>query len=82
MRSTIKLTEAPPGMDTDIVATGPLLIGAGAAYAKALGGPIKFVAEVNAIAGIPVIDKLGSDPGFQLNFGVQFDVNLGLMFGF
>ena len=82
MRSTIKLTEAPPGMDTDIVATGPLLVGAGAAYAKALGGPIKFVAEINAIAGIPVIDKLGADPGFQLNFGVQFDVNLGLMFGF
>lgn len=82
MRSTIKLTEAPPGMDTDIVATGPLLIGAGAGYMKSLGGPIKFVAELNAIAGIPVIDKLGADPGFQLNFGVQFDVNLGLMFGF
>lgn len=82
MRSTIKLTEAPPGMDTDIVATGPLLVGAGAAYSKGLGGPIKFVAELNAIAGIPVIEKLGSNPGFQLNFGVQFDVNLGLMFGF
>jgi hypothetical protein len=82
MRSTIKLTEAPEGMDTDIVATGPLLVGAGAAYTKPLGGPIKFVAEMNAIAGIPVVEKLGSNPGFQLNFGVQFDVNLGLMFGF
>jgi hypothetical protein len=82
MRSTIKLTEAPADMNTDIVATGPLLVGAGAAYTKGLGGPIKFVAELNAIAGIPVIEKLGSDPGFHLNFGVQFDVNLGLMFGF
>jgi len=82
LRNTIKLSEAPADMNTDIVASGPLLIGAGAAYTKALGGPIKFVAEANAIAGIPVIDKLGADPGFNLNFGVQVDVNLGLMFGF
>ena len=82
MRSTIKLTEAPEGMDTDIVATGPLLVGAGAAYTTGLGGPVKFVAEVNAIAGVPVVDELGSMPPFHLNFGVQFDLNLGLMFGF
>ena len=83
MRSTIKLTEAEMGMDTDIVATGPLLVGAGAAYTAALGGPIKFVAELNAIAGIPVIGELGAEPNtFKLNFGVQFDLNLGLMFGF
>ena len=58
------------------------MIGAGAGYTKALGGPLKFVAEVNAIAGIPVVDKLGADPGFKLNFGVEVDANLGLMFGF
>ncbi len=85
LRNTIKLTMAEAGMDTDIVAMGPLLIGAGAGYAKSLGGPLKFVAEVNAIAGIPVIGEIGGDPmdgGFKLNFGVEVDANLGLMFGF
>jgi hypothetical protein len=82
LRNTIKLTEAPAGMDTDIVALGPLLLGAGAGYIKSIGGPIKFVAEANAIAGIPVIGEMGTNPKIPLNFGVQFDVNLGLMFGF
>jgi hypothetical protein len=84
MRSTIKLTQAPnPAMDTDIVATGPLLIGAGAGYVKGLGGPVRFVFELNALAGIPVIDEMGTAPNnFKLNFGVHFDANLGLMFGF
>ncbi len=82
MRNTIKLTQAEDGMDTDIVAMGPLLVGAGAGYTMALGGPLKFVAELNAIAGIPVVDKLGADPGFKLNFGVEVDANVALMFGF
>jgi hypothetical protein len=82
MRSTITLEMAAPGMDTDIVATGPLLVGAGAAYTTPLGGPIKLVAEANAIAGIPVIDEMGTMPKFKLNFGVHFDLNLGLQIGF
>jgi hypothetical protein len=82
LRNTITLTEATPGMVTDNVALGPLLVGVGAAYTKGLGGPIKFVAEASALAGIPVIDHLGSNPEVPMNFGVQFDVNLGLMFGF
>jgi hypothetical protein len=82
LRNTITLTEATPGMDTDIVALGPLLVGVGAAYTKGLGGPIKFVAEASALAGVPVIDHLGSNPEVPMNFGVQLDVNLGLMFGF
>jgi len=82
MRSTIKLTEAPEGMDTDIVATGPLLVGAGVGYTKPIAGPVKLLAEANALAGIPVVDELGTMPSFHLNFGVQLDVNLGLMFGF
>ncbi len=81
MRSTIKL-EMAEGGDTDIVATGPLIAGIGAAYAKPLGGPIRFVAEANALAGIPVIDEMGTMPKFKLNFGVHVDVQLGLQFGF
>jgi hypothetical protein len=82
MRNTIKVTTAAPGMDTDIVALGPLLVGGGAAYTKGLGGPVRFVSEFNALIGVPVIGKLGSNPGFNLNFGVQFDLSLGLQFGF
>ncbi len=82
IRNTIKLTEAAEGMDTDIVAIGPMLVGAGVGYAAALGGPIKFVAEVNALAGIPVKKEIGGEVKSRMTFGVEFDFNLGLMFGF
>lgn len=80
IRNTIKLREANPEMDTDIAAIGPLLAGVGAGYIASLGGPLKLTAELNTLAGIPVVDELGSAP--RLNFGVQIDVNVGLLFGF
>ena len=69
-RNTVKLCDqAIPaqGMDTDTVALGPLLVSAGLAYTSALGGPMRFLFEVNSIAGIPVIDEFAcadpDDPG-------------------
>jgi hypothetical protein len=80
IRNTIKLTETTePGMDTDIVAIGPLLVGAGAGYNLALSGSLKMIAELNALAGIPVTKKIGES---HLNFGVQLDFSLGLAVGF
>jgi len=79
IRNTIKLTESMPGMDTDIVALGPMLVSAGAGYTAALGGSIRLNAELNAIAGIPVVKTIGES---HLNFGVQFDFALGLAVGF
>ena len=79
IRNTIKLSEAPDGMDTDIVAMGPLLVGAGGGYSAALSRIIRFEAQLNAIAGIPVVKTIGES---HLNFGVQFDLSLGLSFGF
>jgi len=91
LRNTVKLADqAVPemGMDTDTVALGPLLVSAGLAYTSALGGPMRFLFEVNSIAGIPVIDEFAcADPNDKSTcvhpqFGVQFDINLGLIFAF
>ena len=79
MRNTIKLTTTTPGMDTDIVAQGPLLLGAGVGFIKHLGGRVAFVADVSALAGIAVVDKLGTT---KVNSGVGADLSLGFAVGF
>ncbi len=79
MRNTIKLDNNTDGMDTDIVAQGPLLIGAGIGFSKKLGGSLAFVADLSALAGIAVVDKLGTS---TLNSGVSADLSLGLALGF
>ena len=89
IRNTVKLTDpVEEGMDTDTVALGPLLVSAGASYLSDLGGPMRFVFEVNAIAGIPVVEEFScADPDdsstcVRPEFGVNFDINLGLLFAF
>jgi len=79
IRNTVKLTEARSDMDTDIAAVGPLLVGAGAGYIAPLGGPLKLSAELNVLAAVPVVGTIGTS---KLNFGVQTDFNVGLIFGF
>lgn len=79
IRDTIKLDGAPPDMDTDVVAIGPLFVTGGAGYSAALGGSLALIAELNAVAGIPIVSELGQS---RLNFGVQLDFNLGLHIGF
>ena len=80
LRNTIKLDNAPAGMDTDVVAQGPLLVGAGVGFRKNLTGSIAFIADLSALAGIAVVDHLGSAP--KLNSGVAADLSLGLALGF
>jgi hypothetical protein len=79
MRNTIKLQMQSNGGDTDIVAQGPLLIGAGIGFMKKLSNNIAFMADVSALAGIAVVDKLGTA---RLNSGVGGDVSLGVAVGF
>lgn len=79
IRNTIKLTESQQGMDTDIVAFGPMLLGGGLGYSAALGRTIRLNADLNVLAGIPVVNKIGES---HLNFGVEFDFALGLLVGF
>ncbi len=79
MRNTIKLTAATAGMDTDIVAQGPLLVGAGIGYMKKLGGSVAFVLDLSALAGIAVTKQIGTT---KLNNGIGADLSLGFAFGF
>jgi hypothetical protein len=81
LRNTLKVDAMTmPGMDTDIVAQGPLLVGAGLGYTRHLGGSVAFLAQLDAIAGIAVVDKLGS--AINLNTGFGGDLSLGLSVGF
>jgi hypothetical protein len=79
IRQTVKVVDEPEGMDVDTSAIGPMLVGGGVGYTKPLSGPVRLNAEVNTTIGVPVVSELGTA---QLNFGVQFDVNVGLMFAF
>ena len=79
MRNTIKLEMQPGGGDTDIVAQGPLLVGAGIGFKKSVSNNLAFVVDFSALAGIAVVDKIGTA---KLNTGVGGDVTLGLAVGF
>ena len=80
IRNTIKLDNPKaPGMDTDIVAQGPLLIGGGLGYTKKLSSHVAFLVDLSVIAGIAVTSSLGSSPA--LNSGVTADVSLGFAVG-
>jgi hypothetical protein len=79
MRNTIKLTTNTPGMDTDIVGQGPLLVGGGIGFLKRLSGKVAFVADLSALAGVAVVDKVS---GVNVNTGIGADLSLGLAIGF
>ena len=82
LRNTLKInaTADMPGMDTDVVAEGPLLFGLGVGYKKHLNNAFAFLAELDALGGIAVADKLGS--AIHLNTGFAADLTLGLSVGF
>lgn len=80
LRNTIKLNNAMDGADTDIVAQGPLLIGAGIGFTKRLSGNFSFVADLSALGAIAVVDKLGTTP--NLNNGLAADLSVGFAVGF
>ena len=81
IRNTVQLKNSMPGQDTDIYASGPLLIGAGVGYSKRLGGSIMFVADASMLAAIDIggANAMGqsSVTGFPLNSALNFDVALG-----
>lgn len=79
MRNTIKLDTGTAGMDTDIVAQGPILVGAGIGFMKKLGGNFAFVADLSALVGIALGDKVGTT---RVNTGFGADLSLGLAVGF
>jgi hypothetical protein len=80
LRNTIKLDNSTPGMDTDIVAQGPLLIGGGVGFTKRLSGNVSFLADFSALAAIAIVDSFAGAP--QLNSGFGADLSIGVQLGF
>jgi Tetratricopeptide repeat len=80
LRNTIKLDNTMPNMDTDVVAQGPLLLGAGIGYIRHISSSVAFLVDLDAMAGIAVAKKLGS--AVHLNTGVSADMRLGVAVGF
>jgi hypothetical protein len=81
LRNTIKLNMADPGMDTDIVAQGPLLVGAGLGYHKKITNNIAFLFDLTVLAGIAVTDSFSAFTAPVLNSGVSADLSLGFSIG-
>ncbi len=82
IRHRIPLNKSASSMvegSVDTSATGPLFLGGGAKWEKALGNALRFTADLNMIIGIPVTDKIGTA---RLGFAVNVDVNLGLAVAF
>lgn len=86
IRHTVKVEEGEAGMDTDTTASGPILIGAGIGYKKPLSRVMHLVGELNSLAAIPgPVKEIGTCPGsgcVKPHFGVQLDINLGLLVAF
>lgn len=89
IRNTVQIKDAADDtMNTDTTAMGPVLLGGGVGYAKSLGGPMRIVAEVNALAAFTAgFDELGAcgegqDGCVRPKTGAQVDANLALLFAF
>ena len=87
LRHTVKIENQPDNMNTDTTASGPILLGAGAAYIRPLSGPMKFMVELNALSAFTAgISELGDCPDgascVRPSFGLQVDANLGILFAF
>jgi hypothetical protein len=80
LRDVIQVDSTMPGMDTDVVAQGPLLVGAGAGYTRHLGGAFALLVDLDVIGAVAVADKLGT--AIHLNTSVGGDLRLGLAVGF
>jgi hypothetical protein len=80
VRNAIRLTTDMPDMDTDIVAQGPLLLGAGIGYAWRLGGSFALLVDLDAIAGLAVVDRLGT--AIHLHTSAGGDLRAGVAVGF
>ena len=80
LRNTIKLDNAMPGMDTDIVAQGPLLLGGGVGFTRRLSGNVAVLADLSALAAIAVVKSMGPAPVLNNGFGI--DASVGVQVGF
>ena len=78
LRNTIKLDNSMPGMDTDVVAQGPILLGGGVGFVKPLASSVAIVGELSVLAGIAAFPMAGLSPTFNTGFGIDLSVGLQL----
>lgn len=79
VRQTIRIDNGGNGMDTDTAAIGPILAGGGASYVHPLGERLGLVAGGEMLVGLPVVETIGST---KPQFGVQLDLDVGVVFAF
>lgn len=79
MRNTIKLDNSMAGMDTDLVAQGPILVGAGIGFTRRLSSSVSFVFDLSVLAGLAAFSMPGLSPVFNSGFGA--DLSLGIQLG-
>ena len=78
-RHTVALAESTSGGDTDTAAAGPLLAGVGVGYVLALSGPLRLSADLDLLAGVPVVAEF---VGAETVFGVSIGLNVALQAAF
>jgi hypothetical protein len=80
VRNAIRLSTEMPNMDTDIVAQGPLLFGTGFGYTWRLGESFALLVDLDAIAALAIVDKLGT--AIHLHTSAGADLRAGVAVGF
>lgn len=75
LRHAVKVDNPEPGMDTDVLAQGPLLVGGGIGATLHLTRSLALFADVSVLGGLAVVNHLGNS---VLNSGVAGDLTLGM----
>lgn len=75
LRNAVKVENADPGSDTDVLAQGPLLIGGGAGARRKISKNASLFADISVLAAIAATHHLGNTP---LNSGIAADLTIGV----
>jgi hypothetical protein len=86
LRNTVSLSNSPSGMNMDVVALGPLVVGGGGEYAKKLTDKALFIVSGTVVGGFAFggsTNAMGNSTltGAPINNGVGFDLSLGVAYG-
>jgi len=80
-RYTTKLDGSTPGMDTDTVAHGPVLLGAGIGYTHQLSSKVFLVSDLSGLVGVPTSGALAElSPKFNKGFGADLSIGVQISF--
>lgn len=75
VRHAVRVDNPQPGMDTDVLAQGPVLIGGGMGATMNLTPSVALFADMTLLGAIAVVDRLGTS---NVNSGIAGDLTLGV----